>query len=73
MNYIGFYENIIFILDNYLNLSYSEYFLLDFNVEIFYWCFLNIIFILVMMIFGVIGNFVVFYVYFIRLNCKNVE
>lgn len=25
------------------------------------------------MIFGVIGNFIVFYVYFIRLNCKNVE
>lgn len=24
VNYIGFYENVIFILDNYLNLSYSE-------------------------------------------------
>lgn len=24
VNYIGFYGNVIFILDNYLNLSYSE-------------------------------------------------
>lgn len=24
VNYIGFYENVIFILDNYLNMSFSE-------------------------------------------------
>lgn len=73
VNYTGSYENVTSIPDNHSNSSYSEQLLLDFNAEIFHRRLPNTILISVMMILGVIGNFVVLYVYFTRLNRKNVE
>lgn len=73
VNYTGSYENVTSIPDNHSNSSYSEQLLLDFNAEIFHRRLPNTILISVMMILGVIGNFIVLYVYFTRLNRKNVE
>lgn len=73
VNYTGSYGNVTSIPDNHSNTSPSEQLLFDFNAEIFHRRLPNTILISVMMNLGVIGNFIVLYVYFTRLNRKNVE